>query len=87
MWFSVTPSSVEPYPGWLDNLSSPVSIAGASGKGILRAYYGPGEAPKAYVPVDFSTNSLMVSAWRQAKYVEHNKEEFARQATTAVRYN
>jgi len=68
--FLVTPSLVEPYPGWLDNLSSPVSICGGNGKGVLRVYYGPAEAPKAYVPVDFSTNSLMVSTWRQAKYVK-----------------
>jgi len=64
---SVTPAMVEPNKGWLDNLSSPIAISGAASKGVLRVLNGSPDTLNAYVPVDISTNSLMVSTWKQSK--------------------
>lgn len=67
IFVQVLPGYQEPYPGWLDNVSSPIAIVGGCGKGILRVYIGPPHAPRAYVAVDMAINSIIVSTWKQAQ--------------------
>jgi fatty acyl-CoA reductase len=63
---SVTPSYIEPVPGWVDSLNGPVGVIVAAGKGVIRSMLCSPDYEAEVVPVDIAINALIVIAWKRA---------------------
>lgn len=61
---SVCPSSVEPIPGWVDNLNGPVGLMIAAGKGVIRSMHCNGENRVQIIPVDLAINAIIAIGWK-----------------------
>jgi len=60
--FSVTPSLLEPYPGWVDNYSGLNGISSGVMRGTLRTQRSGKTLVADLVPVDLVANTLLVAA-------------------------
>ncbi|KAH8388653.1 hypothetical protein KR093_011728, partial [Drosophila rubida] len=57
----------EPTPGWVDNLLGPISIFYGCGIGVLRVMLVEKSGMSHIVPVDYSVNMILSTAWKTAK--------------------
>ncbi|KAH8310247.1 hypothetical protein KR044_000233, partial [Drosophila immigrans] len=57
----------EPTPGWVDNLLGPISIFYGCGIGVLRVMLVEESGMSHIVPVDYSANMILSTAWQTAK--------------------
>lgn len=62
--FTVTPSLVEPVPGWVDNLNGPIGLMVGGAKGVIRSMLCNGKYRSEIVPVDIAINGLIAIAWQ-----------------------
>lgn len=53
----------EPVPGWIDNLYGPTGVIVGATSGVLRTVLGNPNANANIVPVDYTVNALIASAW------------------------
>lgn len=53
----------EPFKGWIDNINGPIGIAMGISLGIIRVLHADLNAIPDLVPVDYSTNALLASAY------------------------
>ncbi|XP_012281888.1 putative fatty acyl-CoA reductase CG5065 [Orussus abietinus] len=60
----VTPSWVEPLPGWVDSLNGPVGLIVAAGKGVIRSMHCNANYHAEVIPVDMAINALIAIAHR-----------------------
>ncbi|KAK4877502.1 hypothetical protein RN001_010008 [Aquatica leii] len=60
----VTPSGVEPMPGWVDSLNGPMGLIVGAGKGVIRSMLVKGDSRAQVVPVDIAISALIVIAWK-----------------------
>lgn len=63
----VTPSYMEPVPGWVDSLNGPVGVIVAAGKGVIRSLLCSPDYEAEVVPVDIAINALILIAWKRAQ--------------------
>jgi len=63
MFFLVTSSANEPFVGWVDSIYGPMTTVIATALGLQRFQLGNGNIEINMVPVDFTANALIVSAW------------------------
>jgi len=68
-FFSVTPSYLEPVPGWVDSLNGPVGVIVAAGKGVIRSMLCAADYEAEVVPVDIAINALILIAWKRSTTV------------------
>lgn len=61
--FSVSSSASEPLVGWTDNFYGPNGFTVYLMSGFLRFMLGDPNIPSNFVPVDFTGNALITSAW------------------------
>jgi alcohol-forming fatty acyl-CoA reductase len=59
----VAASAEEPFPGWIDNINGVTGIILASGKGVLRTMFCKADNIADLIPVDFTSNLIISSAW------------------------
>lgn len=59
----VAVSAEEPFPGWIDNINGVTGLILATGKGVLRTMYCKADAIADLIPVDFTSNLIIASAW------------------------
>lgn len=62
-YFLVTSSAGEPLPGWIDNYYGPTGGCAATALGIMKNIYLNPEVDANLVPVDYTINALLTSAW------------------------
>jgi len=60
--FLVTSTADEPFVGWIDSIYGPMTIMTII-LGLQRYQLGNGNVEINMVPVDFTVNALIVSAW------------------------
>jgi len=71
------PCANEPYMGWIDDYTGPIRIVVGFLSGALKFLPCSGEKKIDFVPVDFTINALIASAWDVFnhsyihKYVSH----------------
>ncbi|KAF5278131.1 hypothetical protein FQR65_LT03647 [Abscondita terminalis] len=70
----VTPSAVEPIPGWVDSLNGPMGISIAAGKGVIRSMLVKADSRAQVVPVDVACNALIVIAWKMGTTIDRPAE-------------
>jgi len=63
---TVTPSYLDPMPGWVDNLNGPIGLLIGAGKGIIRSMHCNGNYHAELIPVDMGINALIVIAYKLA---------------------
>jgi len=63
MSFLVTSTANEPFEGWVDSIYGTMTTVMAMTLGLQRYQLGNGNAESNMVPVDFTANALIVSAW------------------------
>ncbi|XP_069683849.1 putative fatty acyl-CoA reductase CG5065 [Periplaneta americana] len=63
----VTPSALEPFPGWVDALTGPIGLLVAAGKGVLRSMMCGENYTAQIVPVDVAINATILAAWKLDK--------------------
>lgn len=63
---TVTPSYLEPVPGWVDSLNGPVGVIVAAGKGVIRSMLCAADYEAEVVPVDIAINALILIAWKRS---------------------
>lgn len=63
----VTPGSVEPVPGWVDNVNGPMGLGALASVGILRTIDWNYDGVADFIPVDFVANSMIAIAERTAR--------------------
>ncbi|XP_034476537.1 fatty acyl-CoA reductase wat-like [Drosophila innubila] len=64
---SIVATSMEPMPGWIDNIYGPIAMVYGAAFGVLRVAPISGKAIANIVPVDFCANIILASAWKTAK--------------------
>ncbi|XP_026674822.1 putative fatty acyl-CoA reductase CG5065 isoform X3 [Ceratina calcarata] len=62
----VTPSWVEPLPGWVDNLNGPMGVLVGGGKGVIRSMHGNANYHAEVIPLDLAINALIAIAQKTA---------------------
>lgn len=62
----MTPTIVEPFPGWVDNFNGPIGLAAAGSTGIYRFMNMEPETCLDFQPVDIVAKSIILSTWKQA---------------------
>ncbi|XP_043286437.1 fatty acyl-CoA reductase wat-like [Venturia canescens] len=67
-------TAFEPIPGWIDNFYGPTGAVGAIETGILKTMYCRHSVQANIVPVDFTVNALIVSAWDVASQPQRRAE-------------
>ncbi|KAG5323035.1 FACR1 reductase, partial [Acromyrmex heyeri] len=58
----VTPSYLEPMPGWVDNLNGPTGLLVGAGKGVIRSMHCNGDYHAEVIPVDLAINAIITIA-------------------------
>jgi alcohol-forming fatty acyl-CoA reductase len=53
----------EPFPGWTDNLNGPMGFSAAVVKGFVHILKSDGSKKSNIIPVDYSVNALLATAW------------------------
>jgi fatty acyl-CoA reductase len=59
----VTPTYMEPIPGWVDNLNGPIGVMIGAAKGVIRAMLVDSDATSEIIPVDLAINGLILIAY------------------------
>lgn len=59
----MTPSGVEPVPGWVDTLNGPMGLLVGAGKGVIRSMHCKGENRAQVIPVDMAISSIIYIAY------------------------
>lgn len=67
---TVTPSGLDPFPGWVDSLNGAPGIIAAASKGVLRVMHCHGKSPVHIVAVDIAISALIVVAWKLGSAAE-----------------
>ncbi|XP_046592784.1 fatty acyl-CoA reductase wat isoform X2 [Neodiprion lecontei] len=65
----------EPILGWIDNLYGPTGVVAGAASGVLRTLHSDPDINANIVPVDFTVNSLIASAWDVATQVERRGKD------------
>lgn len=68
LFFSVTASWKEPFPGWVDNISGITGIMMEIGRGSVKSIICEESLKMDLIPVDVVVNSLITAAWHTAAY-------------------
>lgn len=63
---SVACASMEPYPGYVDNMNGPAGLMVAAGKGVLRSMLCDPDYFADLLPVDYAINAIVALAWQVA---------------------
>lgn len=63
---SVIAASHEPVPGWVDSLNGPTALVVGYGTGALKIMHADPNAFINFIPVDFTVNMIISSAWKTA---------------------
>lgn len=71
----VISTSMEPIPGWIDNVYGPTGVVVGAAVGLLHALHCNPKAVADLVPGDFVVNSCLAVAWKTAKTYLGNHEE------------
>lgn len=67
---TVTPTIMEPFPGWVDNFNGPIGLAAAGSTGIYRFMNMKSDTCLDFQPVDVVAKSIILSTWKQANVRE-----------------
>ncbi|XP_050529689.1 putative fatty acyl-CoA reductase CG5065 [Daktulosphaira vitifoliae] len=70
----VTPSYLEPFPGWVDSLNGPIGVIVGGAKGVIRSMLCGENFEAEVVPVDIAINAIITIAWLRGKS-DHKSEK------------